>query len=205
MKKTRIRQMIFSILGSLVCSASVMGCYPLVPAYFTALYLEQVNGVMLLAFMYIGMTISMPITAAVKYGVTLIVMIGAVKLIEWANEGCPAFLAGVMAGLTTLILSFCGSLLEWKNQPAGAAVFLESIFIFGAVILLNRSIHFLMEWTPVQQKTEDLPETGNGERLKNYAESFQGLSQIFLNMSTGKEKYAADELGRVQNELTGKV
>ena len=64
-----------------------------------------------------------------KYGVTLIVMIGAVKLIEWANEGCPAFLAGVMAGLTTLILSFCGSLLEWKNQPDGAAVFLEAVFI----------------------------------------------------------------------------
>ena len=59
-----------------------MGCYPLVPAYFTALYLEQVNGVVLLAFMYIGMTLFMPLTAAVKYGVTLIVMIGAVKLID---------------------------------------------------------------------------------------------------------------------------
>ena len=117
MKKTGVRQMIFGILGSLACGVSVMGCYPLVPAYFTALYLEQVNGVVLLAFMYIGMTLFMPLTAAVKYGVTLIVMIGAVKLIEWANEGCPAFLAGVMAGLTTLILSFCGSLLEWKNQP----------------------------------------------------------------------------------------
>ena len=205
MKKTGVRQMIFGILGSLACGVSVMGCYPLVPAYFTALYLEQVNGVVLLAFMYIGMTLFMPLTAAVKYGVTLIVMIGAVKLIEWANEGCPAFLAGVMAGLTTLILSFCGSLLEWKNQPDGAAVFLEAVFIFGAVILLNRGIHFLMDWTPVQRKTEELPERGNGERLKNYAESFQGLSQIFLNMSAGKEKYAADELGRVQNELTGKV
>ena len=169
MKKTGVRQMIFGILGSLACGVSVMGCYPLVPAYFTALYLEQVNGVVLLAFMYIGMTLFMPLTAAVKYGVTLIVMIGAVKLIEWANEGCPAFLAGVMAGLTTLILSFCGSLLEWKNQPDGAAVFLEAVFIFGAVILLNRGIHFLMEWTPVQRKTEELPERGNGERLKNYA------------------------------------
>ena len=98
MKKTGVRQMIFGILGSLACGVSVMGCYPLVPAYFTALYLEQVNGVVLLAFMYIGMTLFMPLTAAVKYGVTLIVMIGAVKLIEWANEGCPAFLAGVMAG-----------------------------------------------------------------------------------------------------------
>ena len=110
-----------------------------------------------------------------------------------------------MAGLTTLILSFCGCLLEWKIQPDGAAVFLEAVFIFGAVILLNRGIHFLMEWTPVQRKTEELPERGNGERLKNYAESFQGQSQIFLNMSAGKEKYAADELGRVQNVLTGKV
>lgn len=90
-EKTGVRQMIFGILGSLACGVSVMGCYPLVPAYFTALYLEQVNGVVLLAFMYIGMTLFMPLTAAVKYGVTLIVMIGAVKLIEWANEGCPAF------------------------------------------------------------------------------------------------------------------
>ena len=182
MKKTGVRQMIFGILGSLACGVSVMGCYPLVPAYFTALYLEQVNGVVLLAFMYIGMTLFMPLTAAVKYGVTLIVMIGAVKLIEWANEGCPAFLAGVIIGDGAIIYD-----------------------LFGAVILLNRGIHFLMEWTPVQRKTEELPERGNGERLKNYAESFQGLSQIFLNMSAGKEKYAADELGRVQNELTGKV
>ncbi|MFR8428457.1 MAG: hypothetical protein ACLVCH_13765 [Roseburia inulinivorans] len=45
MKKTGVRQMIFGILGSLACGVSVMGCYPLVPAYFTALYLEQVNGV----------------------------------------------------------------------------------------------------------------------------------------------------------------
>ena len=43
MKKTGVRQMIFGILGSLACGGSVMGCYPLVPAYFTALYLEQVN------------------------------------------------------------------------------------------------------------------------------------------------------------------
>lgn len=130
MKKTGVRQMIFGILGSLACGVSVMGCYPLVPAYFTALYLEQVNGVVLLAFMYIGMTLFMPLTAAVKYGVTLIVMIGAVKLIEWANEGCPAFLAGVMAGLTTLILSFCGSLLEWKTSRTGQRYFGGSLYFW---------------------------------------------------------------------------
>lgn len=78
MKKTGVRQMIFGILGSLACGVSVMGCYPLVPAYFTALYLEQVNGVVLLAFMYIGMTLFMPLTCSGKIpGVTLIVMIGA--------------------------------------------------------------------------------------------------------------------------------
>ena len=42
-----------------------------------------------------------------------------------------------------MILSFCGGLLEWKDQPEVLAVFLEGIFVFGAVILLNRGIHFL--------------------------------------------------------------
>ena len=130
MKKTGVRQMIFGILGSLACGVSVMGCYPLVPAYFTALYLEQVNGVVLLAFMYIGMTLFMPLTAAVKYGVTLIVMIGAVKLIEWANEGCPAFLAGVMAGLTTLIFRFAEVSWNGKTSRTGQRYFWrQSLFL----------------------------------------------------------------------------
>lgn len=205
MKKTNAKQMILGILGSFVCGGSVMGCYPLVPAYFAALYLEHMSGFMLLGFMYIGMLFFMPLTAAVKYGVILLVTAGAIRLVEWANEGCPAILAGALAAVSTLILSFCGSLLEWKDQPAAAAVFLEAVFIFGAVILLNRLLHGVMEYRPPETIPEEKTERGNRERLMNYAESFQGLSHIFYTMSQKKSQYTAEELGQIQNELTGKM
>ena len=142
MKKSAGKQMITIAGGVLACSMQMMGCYPLAPAYFAAAFLEGVNGVWLTAAMYIGMLYFMPLTATVKYAVALLVTAGAIKLVEWANEGCPAFLAAILTAITTMILSFCGGLLEWKDQPEVLAVFLEGIFIFGAVILLNRGIHF---------------------------------------------------------------
>lgn len=205
MRKNGPKQMILGALGSVMCGVSIMGCYPLVPAYFAALYLEDISGFLLIGLMYIGMLFFMPLTAVVKYAIALLVIFGAIRLIEWANEGCPAFLAGILAAVSTMILSFSGSLLEWKDQPVSAAVFLEGIFIFGAVILLNRILHTAMEWKMGPEKKEEREERGNGEKLMNYAESFQGLSQVFHTMSTKKNQYTADELGQIQNELTGKL
>ena len=141
MKKSAGKQMITIAGGVLACSMQMMGCYPLAPAYFAAAFLEEISGVWLTAAMYIGMLYFMPLTATVKYAVALLVTAGAIKLVEWANEGCPAVLAAVLTAITTMILSFCGGLLEWKDQPEVLAVFLEGIFVFGAVILLNRVIH----------------------------------------------------------------
>ena len=97
MKKMNARQMMLCMAGSVMCSVGVMGCYPLVPAYFAALYLERVSGPVLLGMMYIGMFVFMPTAAAVKYAVALVVVMGAIRLVEWANEGCPSYMAGSMA------------------------------------------------------------------------------------------------------------
>lgn len=204
MKKMNARQIILSVAGGAMCSVSIMGCYPLVPAYFAALYLEQVSGLVLLGVMAAGMLVFMPATAVAKYVAALIVIWGAIRLIEWANEGCPAFMAGIMAAISTVILSFAGGLLQWKEQPEPWMVLLEGVFIFGAVILLNRLLHIALSWE-VRGKTEVPVEHGKEERLLNYAESFQGLSQIFHTMSTKRSSYTAEELGQIQNELTGKL
>lgn len=206
MKKMKMRQMMLTLLGGLTCGVRIMGCYPLVPAYFAALYLEEVNGMWLAAVMYIGMMYSMPLPVLVKYSVALIVTAGAIRLVRWANDGCPAALGGALASLTTMILSFCGGLLAWKNQPDMPAVFLEGIFILGAAILLNRMLHTIMEWKWEPAGAETLPKSaGNEGRLLNYAESFQGLSQVFKSMSVKKSSYSPEELGKMQNELTGKL
>lgn len=206
MKKMKMRQMILILLGGLTCSATTMGCYPLVPAYFAALYLEEVNGLWLAAAMYIGMMYSMPLPVLVKYSVTIIVTAGAIRLVRWANDGCPAPLAGALTAVTTMIISFSGGLLSWKEQPEMPAIFFEGIFIMGAVVLLNRMLHSVLEWKWEPPVRESFQKGGGNEgRLLNYAESFQGLSQVFQSMSVKKSNYSPEELGKMQNELTGKL
>jgi stage II sporulation protein E len=209
MKETRIRQtgarqVLAGVLGGAVCKIAIMGCYPLVPAYFAALYPENISGVLLMGMMYIGMLLFMPMTAAVKYGVALVVTAGAIRLLQWANESCPSYMAGMLAAITTVILSFGGSLLEWRDQPETAVILLEGVFVIGAVVFLNRFAHELLfaEKEPV---AEVCVEQGNEERLLTYAETFQGLSRIFQAMSMGKESHTPEELGQVQSEVTGKV
>lgn len=196
--------MMLCAVGGLLCSVNVMGAYPFIPAYFAALYLEMGNGVLLIGCMGVGIALFVPMTAGVKYLVALFVIWGAIRLVQWANEGCPALLAGGTAAVITMILSFAGGLLAWKDQLKLPFILLEGVFIFGAVVLLNRLLHALIHMQ-VQQPEETRAEPDNGERLRGYAESFQGLSQIFYSMSKKKNTYPMDELGQVQDELTGKI
>ena len=187
--------MILSMGGGVLCSVGVMGCYPLVPAYFAALYLEQVRGPMLLGMMYIGMFLFMPATAVVKYAVALLVILVIIRLIEWANEGCPTIMAGFMAAVSTVILSFAGGLLELRNQPRMSAVILEGVFIFGAVILLNRMAHIVVTWEMARRKNRSGRRrsgcSGTRNPFRGYPESSTPWAQsaiLIRQMSWGRFK-----------------
>ena len=78
------------------------------------------------------------------------------------------------------------------------------MFVFGAVVLCNRLLHAVLTWE-LRPAAEETAERGKEERLLNYAESFQGLSQIFHTMGAARSSDTADELGRIQNELTGRL
>ena len=206
MKKNGFRQMSLSLVSGLVCAVHIMECYPLVPAYFAALYMAGANVGWMLAATYVGMMIFMPFTAMVKYAVILLVTVGIVKLVEWATDSCPAYLVGMLTALSTMIVSFCGNLFAWRNQPIWQAVLLEGMFVLGAVVLLHRMIYIVLEWR-MQTRPVQIPEVipKREERLRGYAESFEGLSKVFLHMSRQKEGYSQEEYSRMQNELTGKL
>ncbi len=90
---------------------------------------------------------------------------------------------------------------EWKDQPGILAAALEGAFILGAVILFNRALHMILHWGR-KAGVPERPDGGREERLLGYAESFQGLSQVFHSMSAAHQNGAAEELGQIQNELT---
>ena len=73
----------------------------------------------------------------------------------------------------------------------------------GAVILFNRALHMILHWGR-KAGVPERPDGGREERLMGYAESFQGLSQGF-HSSAAHQNGDAEELGQIQNELTGKI
>ena len=208
MKKNGMRQMIISVLSGAMCGIQVIECYPLVPAYFAAAYITEIKLGWLFLATWVGMMLFMPMTAIIKYLVVLFVTIGIVKIVQWATDGAPAWLVGMMTALVTMIVSFCGNLLEIRNQSIWYAFLLEGSFIFGAVIFLARGMHMFLEWKwkPASKMTTVMQNTpARTEKLLGYAESFVGLSKVFLHMSKRQTEYSKEEYGRFQNELTGKL
>lgn len=66
MKRTGWKQLALSVAGAFVCRISVMGCYPLVPAFFAAVYLEEQGRWLLSVGMLAGMAAFLPISVNCK-------------------------------------------------------------------------------------------------------------------------------------------
>lgn len=55
----------------------------------------------------------------------------------------------------------------------------------------------------VESSSLTMPE--HGEKLETYAKSFNGLSQIFSQMENFKNNFEPEEMGKMQQEIAGKV
>lgn len=81
---------------------------------------------------------------------------------------------------------------------------LEGVFIFAATMVLSRIIHSFLEFTFVNQPIPEI-KSNEEEKLLTYAKSFQSLSDIFGRMNVEHTSFSAEEMGRMQNEITGKI
>ena len=105
MKRTGWKQLAVGIAGGLLCRISVMGCYPLVPAYFAAVYLDERARWLLSAGMFAGMVAFIPITVIAKYAMALLIIAVTVRLSEWVDKRCYTVVAAVAASGGTFALS----------------------------------------------------------------------------------------------------
>lgn len=141
MTKMGWKQFALSIVGAMVCRIGIMDCYPLVPAFFAAVYLEE-NGRWLLSVgMIAGMVAFLPISVIAKYGMALLVIGVTVRMSEWVEKKCSTILGAVAASLGTFALSIFGGIFDIRNQISIGAAICEAVFIFGFVVLAARGIH----------------------------------------------------------------
>ena len=201
MKRLSVKQVILYIGGILMCQISWMGCFPLIPAFFTAVCLEDAARGALSAAMFLGIVLFVPITAAVKYLLGMLIIWITIRLFEWAEGRCTVLCAAAAASIATFMLSMSGELLNVRFTVGFLVSVLEAVFVFAAVMLGTRFVDFFLQISFLPQREEE--GHFHGTKLENYADSFNGLAKIFSRMSAVQKGLSAEQMGRIQNELTG--
>ena len=138
MKRLKTKQIITYFVGMLICRVSFAGCYPIIPAYFAAVYLQDQGRAAFTFFLYLGMVLFLPITQTAKYAMAVLVTFVVIKMSEWVNRHCKVTLAAGTAGVATAVLSVFGGVFNWMNDRKPVSGILEGIFIFGLTMVLHR-------------------------------------------------------------------
>ena len=200
MNKQRVKQILILVAGFLVCRLPFAGCYPFVPAYFAAAFLEEVPRTALAIAMFAGMAVFLPITQVAKYGMAVLVILVVVKLTEWVEKGCYSWFTALAAGISTAALSVSGRLLFLKDSLSYTVGILEGLLIFGLTMIFSRLLHGLMGFE-LPKKVKLPEESSTDERLLKYADSFQGLSKVFSGMER-QESISGEEIKKITSEVT---
>lgn len=200
MKRIKTKEMMIYLIGLAMCNVNIAGCYPIVLSYFTAMYMEMNKRLLTLVLTYLGMVIFLPVTQLGRYGIAVVVTAIMIGLLEWMNKHCRIQTSAVLAGVVITVISLSGCLLTISNKTQIVSYVLEGLFTYGMIVILSHLMYLLLRERPVAVHKEK-----KNERLQNYAESFNGLSKIFLSMQAPALQDKEKSLVDIQEEITGKI
>lgn len=207
MNKRRWKEIGMYALSVLVAKVEFVGCFPLVPAFFTIAYMEEINRTLLLTFSIFGMALFVPVQAMAKYTMAILVAAVVIKLTEWANKTCKTWVGAAATGGGVFLIAMAGELLQVRNRAVIWMGVLESLLVAGMILVVSPICHRFLEESLIRKKgtTSGKTKPENREKLQSYAKSFSGLSQIFSQMNQYKSNFEPEEMGRMQQEITGKI
>lgn len=204
MKRFDWKQICFYAAALLSAKVSVAGVYPFIPAVFMVGFMSGVNRSILFLCALGGMLIFAPVIALIKYSLAVILAVLLVKGLEWYKKNCFCLQAAVIAGASTLCMTLFGASIHLRMTANVGIGILEGIFVAGFVHALGRCSYLFLEWEPFRKVPPQIL-VGGERKLEGYAESFEKLSRTFDRMNRYKEDFTAEELSRMQTEVTGRV
>ena len=207
MNWTRWKEMALYGAAMVVSKGAFAGCYPLIPGFFAACYMEEVNRALLVIFTVFGMALFVPVQAMAKYTTVLLVTAAVIRLAEWANKRCSVYVGAGAAAASVFLIAMAGELLQVRNRETVWIGGLESILVCGMVVALSPILHYFLEGGILAVREAEAGQTApeHGEKLQTYAKSFNGLSQIFSQMERFKNNFEPEEMGKMQQEIAGKI
>lgn len=208
MRQAKWKEVVLYGLAMAAAKGGFAGCYPLIPGFFAACYMEEMNRALLLIFSIFGMALFIPVQAMAKYTMVLLVTAVVVRLVEWTNKSCRVYIGAAAAGASVFLLTLAGELLQVRNREVIWMGIFESFFVCGMVMVISPLLHRFLEgeflrFGKFREEGQMTPE--HGEKLQTYAKSFSGLSQIFSQMESFKRDFEPEEMGKMQQEIAGKI
>lgn len=207
MNNKKWKEIAMYVLAVLTAKVEFAGCFPLIPGFFTIVYMEEVNRTLLLIFSIFGMALFVPVQAMAKYTMVILVTAVAIKLVEWADKTCRTWVGAAAAGIGVFLIAMAGEVLQVRNRSVIWMGILEALLVSGMIMMVSPVIHYFLEERLVFKRKRGNGETKpeHGEKLQSYAKSFNGLSKIFSQMNHYKSSFEPEEMGRMQQEITGKI
>lgn len=207
MRKEKWKEIVLYGAAIAAAKGQFAGCFPLIPGFFAAACLEDVNRTLLLIFSIFGMALFVPVQAMAKYTMVLLLTVTVIKLTEWANKSCRTGVGAGAAGAGVFLITMAGELLQVRNRAVIWMGVLESLLVFGMVTVVSPLLHRFLEEKLIKKKkkTVETAAPEHGEKLQSYARSFNGLSQIFSQMNHYKSNFEPEEMGKMQQEIAGKI
>ncbi len=205
MLQKNVKGIVQGIVAFLCCMISFMGYYPLLPAYFAASSLMKERSFFLYIGMMMGMGYRMPLATIMKYLFILIIISIAIRFYQWANRNCSGWMAGMIAGITTIAMNFSGHAMSAADRGELVIGISEGIFILGITVML----HYLFEMSETMRFRIEPPERKNAYdpegRMETFATAVNGLSSTFASLSRKKETTHFEDVGILEQEITGKM
>ena len=189
----------------------IMGCYPILPAFFAACSTSENASLLVILGSLAGIICFMPMGTMVKYLFVLVIVSIATRLYRWMNRGCSVWESGFLAAIATIVMHFAEKSFRISGMEMVFLGISEGCIVFGAAVgiyYVSTLPFFVKRQMEMQEKTPFSVAPAYGrerERIESLAYAVNGLSDAFLAMSQPKEKLITEEVGALEQELTGKM
>ena len=210
--KNGMKEVLKGVGAFVSCGIEVMGCYPVLPAFFAICNMEKKSSLCVMAGSLIGILTWMPMATMVKYIFILAIVALATRLYRWANQGCGIWEAGLIAGLATIVMNWADKSFRLWNTEILLTGLSEGISVVGLAVLLHylSGIPFRYSFQAGMGQAGTVcqvaPVRGRqAEKMESLAYAVNGLSDAFLAMSQPKEKLVTDTVSALEQEITGKL
>lgn len=132
-KREFVKKLLVQMIGAAaaVC-CPVYGCYPIVLAFFTAVYREKSVRFLVMPVMYAGLYLSGGMPALIKYGVCMTAAAVIMELFIRRKTGLPGIVYGLItAGTVIFVEGFGGAMTDMPVRHIVLGVF-EGLTVLGA-------------------------------------------------------------------------